>query len=102
MCRHTYARPTIPHGCNARDRDFVMMNTRTGVKGAEAKKQLENFIEKEQNSMWKYVPAMHDESHEHEREESKVKSEVKKVEWGREPNENDKGRKSSNKPKETE
>ena len=88
LCGQIYARRSIPHGCRAREHDFELINNESGAKGAEARKHLETFINERMHKHWIFVPANTETGD--STPQYQVRSEVKKIEKGREPNVNDK------------
>ena len=91
LCGQIYARRTIPHACNAKEKDFIYIHGESGIQGDAARKILDRFINERQDKNWKYVASEECPS-EASTPQHKVKSSVKKIEKGRVPtcNKNDK------------
>lgn len=89
LCGQIYARRTIPHACNAKEKDFIYIHGETGIQGDAARKILEKFINEKLDKNWKYVAAEENPAGS-DTPQYQVKSCVKKIEKGRQPNINDK------------
>ena len=88
LCGQIYARRTIPHACNAKEKDFIYIHGESGIQGDAARKILDKFINERQDKNWKYVASEKCPS-EASTPQHKVKSSVKKIEKGRIPIQND-------------
>lgn len=89
LCGQIYARRTIPHACNAKEKDFIYIHGESGIQGEAARKILEKFINERLEKNWKYVAA-EDCAAAASTPQYQVKSSVKRIEKGRVPNKNDK------------
>ena len=89
MCVNIYARRTFPHGCRALERDFEPIHTETGLKGEEARKYREDFVQLRMDNHWVKVPNPYK-----DRETSSprptIKSTVTKIDKVKEPGLNEK------------
>ena len=88
-CDNIYARRTIPHSCHARESDFLPIHTESGLKGAEARKYLEEFVRERMDRHWEKVPDPNDKREVHS-PRPRVASKVVRKDKVKQPNLNEK------------